>query len=87
MVQQKRQLTGLAARRAHSFHYGALLAELRQARGVPGRRTGSAKVRALIEQAIATLTSWRILRGLRCSTTRITSLIQAVLTFHLASSS
>lgn len=45
-----------------------------------------AKVRALVEQAIATLKSWRVLRKLRCSTTRITSLVQAVLTLHLASS-
>jgi len=36
-----------------------------------------AKVRALVEQAIATL---------KCSTTRITSLVQAVLTLQLASS-
>jgi hypothetical protein len=45
-----------------------------------------AKVRALVEQAIATHKSWRLLRKLRCSTTRITSLVQAVLTLHLASS-
>ncbi|MFF7704543.1 IS5 family transposase [Streptomyces lydicus] len=45
-----------------------------------------AKVRALVEQAIATLKSWRLLRKLRCSTTRITRLVQAVLTLHLASS-
>lgn len=45
-----------------------------------------AKVRALVEQAIATLKSWRLLRKLRCSTTRITSLVQAVVTLHLASS-
>ncbi|MFE8948167.1 IS5 family transposase [Streptomyces sp. NPDC007856] len=45
-----------------------------------------AKVRALVEQAIATLKSWRLLRKLRCSTTRITSLVQAVFTLHLASS-
>ncbi|MEX3099814.1 IS5 family transposase [Streptomyces sp. ST1015] len=45
-----------------------------------------AKLRALVEQAIATLKSWRLLRKLRCSTTRITSLVQAVLTLHLASS-
>ncbi|WP_409470761.1 IS5 family transposase [Streptomyces sp. HC307] len=45
-----------------------------------------AKIRALAEQAIATLKSWRLLRKLRCSTTRITSLVQAVLTLHLASS-
>ncbi|MGB8938794.1 MAG: IS5 family transposase [Streptomyces sp.] len=45
-----------------------------------------AKVRALVEQAIATLKSWRLLRKLRCSTSRITSLVQAVLTLHLASS-
>lgn len=32
---------------------------------------------------MATLKSWRILRKLRCSTTRITCLVQAVLTLHL----
>ncbi|CAM5608341.1 IS5 family transposase OS=Streptomyces rutgersensis OX=53451 GN=F0345_23995 PE=3 SV=1 [Streptomyces diastaticus subsp. diastaticus] len=45
-----------------------------------------AKIRALVEHAMATLKSWRLLRKLRCSTTRITALIQAVLTLHLASS-
>ncbi|MCQ6246174.1 IS5 family transposase [Streptomyces malaysiensis] len=45
-----------------------------------------AKVRALVEQAVATLKSWRILRKLRCSTTRITSLVQAVLCLQLTSS-
>ncbi len=45
-----------------------------------------AKIRALVEQAIATLKSWRLLRKLRCSTNRITSLVQAVLTLHLTSS-
>ncbi|WP_079408492.1 transposase family protein [Streptomyces sp. 3211] len=45
-----------------------------------------ARIRALVEQAIATLKAWRLLRKLRCSTTRITSLVQAVLTLHLASS-
>nr|WP_155073931.1 transposase family protein [Streptomyces taklimakanensis] len=45
-----------------------------------------AKIRALVEQAMATLKSWRLLRRLRCSTTRITGLVQAVLTLHLASS-
>ncbi|MEU4984194.1 IS5 family transposase [Streptomyces sp. NPDC021969] len=45
-----------------------------------------AKLRALVEQAIDTLKSWRLLRKLRCSTTRITSLVRAVLTLHLASS-
>ncbi|MEU2183638.1 transposase family protein [Streptomyces thermolilacinus] len=45
-----------------------------------------AKIRALVEQAVATLKSWQLLRKLRCSTTRITSLVQAVLTLHLISS-
>ncbi|MFJ6866444.1 transposase family protein, partial [Streptomyces termitum] len=45
-----------------------------------------ARIRALVEQAVATLKSWRLLRKLRCSTTRITSLVQAVLTLHLPSS-
>ncbi|URM92766.1 transposase [Streptomyces sp. MRC013] len=37
-----------------------------------------AQIRTLVEQAIATLKSWRLLRKLRCSTTRITCLVQAV---------
>ncbi|MEU7318828.1 transposase family protein [Streptomyces sp. NPDC007083] len=45
-----------------------------------------AKIRALVEQAMATLKTWRLLRKLRCSTTRITALVQAVLTLHQASS-
>ncbi|WP_030223503.1 IS5 family transposase [Streptomyces bikiniensis] len=45
-----------------------------------------ARIRAVGEQAMATLKSWRLLRKLRCSTTRITALVQAVLTLHLASS-
>ncbi|CUM35635.1 IS5/IS1182 family transposase [Streptomyces gardneri] len=45
-----------------------------------------AKIRALGEQAVATLKSWRLLRKLRCSTTWITKLVQAVLTLHLTSS-
>ncbi|MEV5099704.1 IS5 family transposase [Streptomyces rochei] len=45
-----------------------------------------AKIRALVEQAVATLKAWRLLRKLRCSTTRITGLVQAVLCLHLASS-
>jgi hypothetical protein len=45
-----------------------------------------AKIRALVEQAMATLKAWRLLRRLRYSTTRITSLVQAVLVLHLASS-
>ncbi|MER6409049.1 transposase family protein [Streptomyces viridosporus] len=46
-----------------------------------------AKIRALGEQAMATLKSWRLLRKLRCSTTRITDLVKAVLALHLATSS
>jgi hypothetical protein len=42
-----------------------------------------AKIRALGEQAMATLKTWRLLRKLRCSTARITSLVQAILTLHL----
>ncbi|MFF1405002.1 IS5 family transposase [Streptomyces sp. NPDC058294] len=45
-----------------------------------------AKIRALVEQAVAALKSWRLLRKLRCSTARITNLVQAVLALHLASS-
>lgn len=45
-----------------------------------------AKIRALVEQAVATLKSWRLLRKLRCSTSRITALVQAALPLHLDSS-
>lgn len=45
-----------------------------------------AKIRALVEQAMATLKSWRLLRKLRCSTTRVTALVQSVLALHLACS-
>ncbi|MFC1402430.1 MULTISPECIES: IS5/IS1182 family transposase [Streptacidiphilus] len=45
-----------------------------------------AKIRALGEQAMATLKTWRLLRKLRCSTTRITGIVQAVLALHLAAS-
>ncbi|MFE5117726.1 transposase family protein [Streptomyces sp. NPDC056669] len=45
-----------------------------------------AKIRALVEQAMATLKTWRLLRKLRCSTTRITNLVQAVLALNLTCS-
>ncbi|GAX50983.1 IS5 family transposase [Streptomyces olivochromogenes] len=45
-----------------------------------------AKIRALGEQAMATLKSWRLLWKLRCSTTRITDLVKAVLTLELTAS-
>jgi hypothetical protein len=41
-----------------------------------------ATIRTLVEQAMATLKNWRVLRKFRCSTTRITSLVQAVLTLQ-----
>lgn len=44
-----------------------------------------ARIRAVGKQAMATLKQWRLLRKLRCSTTRITTIVQAVLTLHLAS--
>lgn len=45
-----------------------------------------AKFRASVGQFAATLKSWRLLRKLQCSATRITSLVQAVLTLRLTSS-
>ncbi|EDY43162.1 IS5/IS1182 family transposase [Streptomyces sp. SPB074] len=44
-----------------------------------------AKIRGLGEQAMATLKGWRLLRKLRCSTNRITAIVQAVLVLHHAS--
>jgi hypothetical protein len=45
-----------------------------------------AKIRALVEQAMATHKTWRLLRKLRSSTTRITAVVQAVLTLQLGCS-
>lgn len=46
-----------------------------------------ARIRAVGEQAMAAPKSWRLLRKLRCSTTRITDLVKAVRALHLATSS
>jgi hypothetical protein len=46
--------------------------------------TSHAKIRALGEQAMATLKTWRLLRKLRCSTTRITTIVKAILALQLA---
>jgi len=43
-----------------------------------------AKIRALGEQAMAILKTWRLLRKLRCSTTRITTIVKAILALQLA---
>ncbi|WP_055688285.1 IS5/IS1182 family transposase [Streptomyces prasinus] len=43
------------------------------------------KIRCLVEQAMAVLKSWRLLRKLRCSTHRITAIVQAILILHHAS--
>lgn len=39
-----------------------------------------------LEQAMATLKNWRLLRKIRCGTNRITDLVRAVLALHLAAS-
>lgn len=52
----------------------------------PAVRTASRKafvIRALGEQVMATLKTWRLLRKLRCSTIRITALVRAVLALRL----
>lgn len=43
-----------------------------------------AKIRSLGERAMAILKSWRLLRKLRCGTTRITAVVRAVVTLELA---
>ncbi|GAA3014686.1 hypothetical protein JCM13580A_56870 [Streptomyces drozdowiczii] len=43
-----------------------------------------AKIRSLGERAMATLKCWRLLRKLRCSTTRITAVVRAVIALELA---
>ncbi|MCX4825958.1 transposase [Streptomyces sp. NBC_01142] len=52
--------------------------------GQQGVNVAHARIRALGEQAMATLKAWRLLRKLRCSTTRITGIVQAILALHLA---
>lgn len=54
--------------------------------GLQAINRSQAKIRALVEQAMATLKNWRLLRKLHGSTTRITGLVQAVLNLHHASS-
>ncbi|QFZ20531.1 transposase family protein [Saccharothrix syringae] len=52
----------------------------------PGQQAANrshARIRALGERAVATLKTWRLLRRLRCSTTRITDLTRAILALHL----
>lgn len=49
--------------------------------------TTHAKIRCVGEQAMATLKCRRLLRKLRCSTNRITAVVKAVLTLHLAAAS
>ncbi|WP_189152184.1 transposase family protein [Streptomyces lacrimifluminis] len=44
-----------------------------------------AKIRCVGDQAMAVLKGWRLLRKLRCSTTRITDIVSAVLVLHHAS--
>ncbi|MGP4112693.1 transposase family protein [Streptomyces sp. 4N509B] len=53
--------------------------------GQQAHNRSHAKIRALGEQAVATLKNWRLLRKLRCSTTRITDLVKAVLALQLRS--
>ncbi|WP_318217376.1 transposase family protein [Streptomyces sp. SCL15-6] len=43
-----------------------------------------ARIRSLGERAMAILKSWRILRKLRCSTTRITAVVRAIVALELA---
>ncbi len=50
-------------------------------------KVSPARIRAVCEQAMATLKSWRLLRKLRCSATRITDPVKAVLALHIATSS
>ncbi|GAA4937049.1 hypothetical protein GCM10023237_69390 [Streptomyces coeruleoprunus] len=45
-----------------------------------------ANIRAIGEQANATLKAWRLLRKLRCKTTRITDIVKAVPALQLAAS-
>ncbi|MCY0945690.1 transposase family protein [Streptomyces antarcticus] len=44
-----------------------------------------ARIRSLGERAMAILKCWRLLRKLRCSTTRITAVVRAVVALELAS--
>ncbi|MEU9102288.1 transposase family protein [Streptomyces sp. NPDC048361] len=44
-----------------------------------------AKIRCLVEQAMAVLKGWRLLRKLRCSTNRITDIVKATVVLHHAS--
>ena len=75
--------TGAPAERS-AFPSGAV-GTLFQPANRPWNRS-QAKIRAFVERAMANLKNWRLLRKLRCSTTRITALIRAVVTLHQARS-
>ncbi|MFF0591376.1 transposase family protein [Streptomyces sp. NPDC003781] len=49
------------------------------------RNRDHAKIRSLGERAVAALKCWRVLRRLRCSTTRITAVVRAIVTLGLTS--
>ncbi len=53
-------------------------------RGQQAVNRSHARIHALGERAVSILKAWRLLRRLRCSTTRITDLTRAVLALHLA---
>ncbi|MEW2094529.1 transposase family protein, partial [Streptomyces sp. NPDC007168] len=75
---------------ADKAYQGAGLAIRVPYRGKPPRgwrrrhNRDHAKIRSLGEHAMAILKSWRLLRKLRCSTTRITAVVRAVVALELA---
>ncbi len=44
--------------------------------------TSHARIRARGERAVATLKTWKILNKLRCSPSRMTTIVQAILVLH-----
>ena len=52
--------------------------------GKRGVNRSHAKIRDVGEQTNAAIKTWRVLHKLRCSTTRITNVVRAILALHLA---
>ncbi|MEV5295440.1 transposase family protein [Streptomyces sp. NPDC053741] len=82
--------TPKSSQKAAKAYQGAGLAIRVPYRGKPPRgwrrrhNRDHAKIRSLGEHAMAILKSWRLLRKLRCSTTRITAVVRAVVALELA---
>ncbi len=86
---RRRQRAGVWADKGYQGAGGTVTVPYRgRWKNLSGKRAVNSphtQIRAVGEQANAALKTWRLLRKLRCSPSRTTPLVQAVLTLHLGS--